>query len=514
MNVPEDYPGTFLDFKQELTEKLISQGMDPSTFRITTTAAKIDTTNLNGWYVYDHYYDQAQYNSLNLSADQQLKQPFRAADNSYISGSVTTIQASGARTTNISGCRAFKQHVDSFADANGKANMVFAGYGTSPLLDYMFYPATSDSRRTISFDMDASAVGPHTLAGAGFLLNCGIVNGNLTGYVLYFTGLTSQTPTAVIRAINFPVNSNEPSIQSGTQLGSTTINLGPQKKARLTIDLRKDRVSVQSQPYSGGTLGTLVTNFNSIPLTPNGLNGFGPVVGYTSHGCSELTIYRFMDLEMRYEASAFDALKQVQYYEGAEYKYFINLVGASNNPQVPDEKDPTYADGINRMNENEIFYISNGNDGKIVTDSTDSHLGLGAGNGFYATGDDYVEAMAQFIATNYFEENHFQQAQVKSEIPLANFFIEDVNTGDQVMTIHKQHLVNTGDTVTVNIFDKSKTGTAGTRISQWQLKIYDPNNTEVYASGWKTNLNQIEDFVYDKTKDDGRWIFDFKPAFL
>ena len=48
VNVPADYPGTFLEFKEELTQKLIDQGMDPGSFRITTTAVTIDTTDLNG----------------------------------------------------------------------------------------------------------------------------------------------------------------------------------------------------------------------------------------------------------------------------------------------------------------------------------------------------------------------------------------------------------------------------------------------------------------------------------
>ena len=82
VNVPSDYPGTFLDFKQELTQKLIAQGMPAGSFRITDTAAKIDTTNLDGWYVYDHYYNQAQYDALKLSVEQQKKQSLRAADNS------------------------------------------------------------------------------------------------------------------------------------------------------------------------------------------------------------------------------------------------------------------------------------------------------------------------------------------------------------------------------------------------------------------------------------------------
>ncbi len=77
VNVPSDYPGTFLDFKQELTQKLIEQGLNPSDFRITDTAAKIDTTDLNGWYVYDHYrnittWDYQQNNRKNSQIGQQI----------------------------------------------------------------------------------------------------------------------------------------------------------------------------------------------------------------------------------------------------------------------------------------------------------------------------------------------------------------------------------------------------------------------------------------------------------
>lgn len=85
VSIPADYPGTFDDFKAELTAALIAQGMDPSSFRITDTAVKIDTTNLDGWYVYDHYYNANAYNALNLSAEQQKKQPYRGADNSHMS---------------------------------------------------------------------------------------------------------------------------------------------------------------------------------------------------------------------------------------------------------------------------------------------------------------------------------------------------------------------------------------------------------------------------------------------
>lgn len=69
VNVPSDYPGTFLDFKKEMTDKLNeeldkkfpfknhtedAEGNKRPSFRITNTAVSIDTTDLNGWYVYDH----------------------------------------------------------------------------------------------------------------------------------------------------------------------------------------------------------------------------------------------------------------------------------------------------------------------------------------------------------------------------------------------------------------------------------------------------------------------------
>lgn len=230
VNVPSDYPGTFLDFKQELTQKLIEQGLNPSDFRITDTAAKIDTTDLNGWYVYDHYLNNTEYNKLGLSAEQQKKQPYRAADNSNASGANPVYMKDLLANGNISGCRYFAQHIWSYADDEGKASMVFAGYGTQALLDYMIYPAASDSRRTISFDIDANAIGAHTLHGYGFLLNAGIDNtGKLVGYVLYI----GPSHTGGIQKISLDA---ETALATAIPVGSTmNVGLTATKKARLTV---------------------------------------------------------------------------------------------------------------------------------------------------------------------------------------------------------------------------------------------------------------------------------------
>ena len=517
VNVPADYPGTFGDFKEELTQKLIDQGMDPSSFRITTTAVTIDTTDTEGWYVYDHYGSQDNYNALKLSDEQRVKQPYRAADNTHTNGT-GTIESYFKNNTNTTGnaCKNFDKHIYSYVDDEGKASMVFAGYGTQALTDYMIYPAASNSRRNFSFDINPAVIDAHTLSTYGFFLNAGINNGNVQGYALIF----SNDHVGSIQKINS-------SAATGSMTGSavsSNLNMGIKTgdKVRLTVELNKDSVTIQYQKYdASGNLGALQDLVRDFKLDDTGFNGFGPLVNYSSHGCSSLSIMKFMDLEMSYEASAFDALKNVQYYEGAEQKYFINLTGTNNNPGIPEETlygnpNKNYHDGINRMNENEIFYISNTDDGKIVTDSTKdsdgtlTHQGLGSANGFYASGSGYIDQIAQYIYTNSRDGVKFQQSkQVESDLPLANFYVKKAESNEQLMTIHLQHLVNTHGTVAVNIFDKSKTGTLSGengKLAKWTLSVTDPKNA-VVSTQTVTDPSQLKDYVFTEGSVPGRYIF-------
>ena len=499
--LPSDYQGTFLEFKQELTQKLIAQGMDPGSFRITDTAAKIDTSNTEGWLVYNH--NTGSVNIANYFNKDQGK------------------------LTNTT-CQSFSSHIYNFTE-DGKTSMIFAGYPDIAAFDAMIYPAPSNARRTFSFDVNGSAVRTHTLNSTGFMMNVGKnPNGTLTGYYLRLTGTNNAISNAAIYQVS-NYNPTNNSVIGGTQVGtaSQATNLGPVNKARFTVDLRETSVTVQKQNYdASGNLGTIETLFNGpVALVANGYNGFGPYMQNSSHGCNEFTQFSFLDLEMNYDSSAFDALKTVQYYEGAQQKYFINVVGDSNDPQIPDETDETYSDGINRMNENEIFYLSNAQDGKIVTDSTKdaegniTHQGLGAKNGYIAMSDDYVTELADYIYTSFIEGKKFDTSQpVTSPIPLANFYMVDASTKTsetptQIMTIHQRHLLNTNTTFAVNIRDKSKVGQlAGTgedaRIAQWKFTVLDPDNNQVATSGWVDHVSKIPDFVFDKDSKNGKWIFE------
>ncbi len=528
VNVPSDYPGTFLDFKQELTEKLIEQGMEPGTFRITDTAVKIDTTDLNGWYVYDHYYNKAKYDALNLSEEQKLKQPMRLSNDSSETATEVNIENYFKNGKVPNTVYRYNHHVMSYEkvkDGRKTANMAFVGYATPAYSDFMMYPATSDSRRTISFDLDAKVLNKHTLTGGGFLLNAGIVDNKIYGYIMLYGDLNgSNEPTTLsIYKVNGldPVTSLTPAY-TATKVASVSASLGSQKKARITVELKKDTVTIQQQNYGANNVLGSATNImkdQSIPQLIEGetLNGFGPFVGYASHGCAALSMFQYTDLEMSYESTAFDALKTAQYYQGAEYKYFVNLAGTSNDPNVPIENDPAYGDGINLMNENEIFYISNADDGRVLTetekdeDGDVTHQGLGTENGFIASGDDYAGLIAQYIYTNYTEGVKFKKAEVTSSLPLANFYMKDVNSGEQIMTIHLQHLVHNNATVAVNIVDKSMPGTmAGENgsIAQWRYKVYDPKNAVVYDSSWVDSVSKINDYIFDKNSTSGRYTFE------
>ena len=550
VSVPADYPGTFEEFKEELTQALIANGMNADDFRITDTAVKIDTTNLDGWYVYDHYYNQTAYNALNLSDKQKVKQPYRAADNSYMkaqgSGCPTPALIQDvfvnkkyhAKPESTGNLWPTNQHAYSWQE-NDKANMIFMGYGTNALSDYMVYPATSDSKRTIEFDLNPAAVNAHTLDGAGFLLNSAITDaGVLNGYAVYWHWNGSSLGGVEIRKVENYNAMTQGSVipgASGIMVNKTTFTDGtkiPFKQGevyRIKVVLEKNRVSVTVRTYSGTSLGDekVIYNDYELPIKEANGNGFGPIVGYTSHGCAAMTVFRYGDLEMTYAATAFDALKNVQYAQTADQKYFINLAGSSNDPNIPDENKEAqnYTDGIKRMDENEIFYLSNVEDGKILTNTAEdkSHVGLGSENGIIATDTDYVTQMAEYIAKNFQNKTPFvHQNPVESAIPLASFYITNVTDPDnvsQLMTVHQKHLPD-GFSVKANIFDKSKLGTAelgaGDQLVEWTLNIYDPDgtlvSTEVTTNTVTTADGKVQpvlkDFEITNQTKQGRYTFE------
>ena len=590
VNIPDDYPGDFEMFREEMTDALARAlckelyGTDKPTeaqlaqaqslFRITNTEAILDTTSLEGWYVYDHYRDLTAYNAVIAATAsttaaqnaQKLKQPYRLTSDSHTSGKNVNIQdyflnADGTAKSVAATVQNFNQHTYSWVNKQtGASNMIFAGYGTNAYWDFMAYPAEASSRRTIEFDLDCAAVNTHTLAGAGFLLNTSIgdvssynnITSRLNGYALYLRWSGSDVIPEIIYFNNYAPTVDAGMTRDVKATGVTQGGMSSGTKVRFSVVIKEDSVVVLMRRYTNGVLGEAVNIFNgrtksnstgakgsstdvnyAVPL-PNSPGGcFGPLVNYTSHACSAMSYFTFGDLQMGVGQTAFDALKNVQYYQGAKQKYFINLAsvdGKDKDAHIPDESDSqylqSYIDGIQRMDTEEIFYISDADDGAVLhykgdghggdcDKLSDSHKSLtgschskendfchlesenspnGANhhrqaNGYYATqganqGLSDYEDMASFIARNFANNVPYYHGENTSPNPLANFYITNVSDdvlanggkATQLMTVHLQHYKdNKEQIIKVNIADKSLPNKDGVAIRKWALKVMDEN---------------------------------------
>ena len=522
VNKPADYPGSFEDFKQALTDALKAKGMDSSLFRITDTKVEIDTTDLNGWYIYDHYINEdAHANALAQSGNTAAIQPYRATAGNF-GGSGVTLKSiydtnNGTLPANLS--TEPYTHIWSSTDSSGKPMMVFCGYYTTAptLVDYMIYPANNSNTRMFSFDINSAYVKTHTLKDSGFLLNAGIdSSGNLVAQVLLISWSSATSGTITIKKLPVAAASTYTvaNLEGGTSIASTSFSV-PNSLASIKVELDSDKVLVQKADYSNGNLGEYSNVFSEGTVAiseanQTGFNGFGPVVGYATsgHTCSQLGGFIYSNLEMAYATSSFDALKLTQYYQGADQKYFINLVGESGDPGIPDYADESYADGINRMNTNEIFYISNGNDGQVLKNPEEGKEALGSENGYYAMGDDPIDEIASYIYENYLNHAEFKQNNVNSDIPLANFYMKnDATEDEQLMTVHLKHLQG-ADKVLTSMVDTSLKSKDNNEITKWQFIVYDPSNTAVYNSGKVSSVSEIEPYEFNASSESGKYIFE------
>jgi len=82
----------------------------------------------------------------------------------------------------------FDRHVLVSRDPNDNLTprMDFVGYWAEPIQDFLIYPSESRDDKVVVFEISSSQTNAHTLDGAGFLVNAGIDNGNLHGFLLYF----------------------------------------------------------------------------------------------------------------------------------------------------------------------------------------------------------------------------------------------------------------------------------------------------------------------------------------
>ena len=364
LNVDSDVTGySATDLADAVNSEIASLGgATPPTVRIKTSTTSIDTTDLSNWYVYDNY-DTAYWNQYattngyasaaaaweayySKTSTTDYTRPYCTFSES--SGSIMTIAsavASGSSSI-LNYVQKLDEHIYSYTSSN-KPAMFFYGYGSTGYTDYLFYPTTSTGEKTVDFTVDSSNVQTHTLYGAGFLVNTGIdSSGYIHGYLLFYQVGSSTTVNSVnlykindnVSASTFhTTSSNFGSVLSSYCGAPVTIANSPSWSSLMDIELKITPTSLIVKQKASSVSDYSTMGSGTYTLASTGYNGFGPLVQYTSHGCSQASTFTFSNLSMSFSdatastTSAFSSLQYADYLQNSSTtKYFVNILNSAS----------------------------------------------------------------------------------------------------------------------------------------------------------------------------------------
>ena len=183
------------------------------------------------------------------------------------------------------------------------AEITFYGYGSPAYKDFLYFPSDETAAKGFDFDLDISGVIYHSMEGGGFMFNTQIIDGLLSGYCVlirdggYYDDQDVYIPGNIAKLYQIDgidVDDFHDGLAGDmdnpayiTELDSATLTDGNLHSIRLetsatTVDL-----------WDGTT--KLIDNF-SLPEAYG--NGIGMIASYRSHGCSQLSIFKFSNLNI------------------------------------------------------------------------------------------------------------------------------------------------------------------------------------------------------------------------
>ena len=384
LNVSENSGYTF----RQVKEKLESTFGDRVTVLLPQTY--IDTTDLRSWYVYDHY-DRNCWDAADADGD-RIPDSWEEAYREYLHrpyfvyNSTPTFTVSVGKGNDIPTwlewlasaqvpmtLAPFKEHIYSRME-DGRPEMTFAGYDQDANVDFLFYNPKSNGQKVVEFDVDSSKVNTHTLEATGFLVNTGIKNSGtdqlLSGYLVYYTYAGSKaTQISLVRFEDVNVNS----LHNGGGLSVLTAHSQPigsqtigtwNSKMSIEITVDSNQVTVKQRPKGSDENDPVAQSF-TWPLTGDtGYNGFGPLVAYKSHYCSEASCYTYSNLRMRYsrpdeERDLLSPLMEADFsQQGNVKKYYLNLLGESKDDYNSTDQMGQYKEFLYLMQKEGIGLIT------------------------------------------------------------------------------------------------------------------------------------------------------------
>jgi len=356
----------------------------------------IDTTDLRQWYIYDHY--DIDYNcwgaggtlkeaplKWKIAYEGYLHRPYYGyKEEWYLTPSSSrTIAYSIEKWLNWEKAYTahrrseagemteeeeflqlaqFKEHIYS-TKKNGRPEMIFAGYGVNPFVDFLFYDPESDGEKVVEFDVDSSKVKTHTLDGNGFLVNTGLDGDKLYGYLIYYSysgtgtlGADARASTVSLYKVNgVPVDELHKGSQleylpSGKQLWiecisdkiellckSDGINFGDwADEMSIRITASPDKIEVKQWKKDGEESKEPILSYIINTKDEKNYSGFGPLVAYKKHKCTMASSFTYSNLRMYFtelgagNSDLLGVLEEADFTQGSLTKrYFLNLFGKS-----------------------------------------------------------------------------------------------------------------------------------------------------------------------------------------
>lgn len=403
----------------ELIQKLEAAGFTV----LTNKRVDIDTTDLRDWYVYDHYDVVAwgEQDAVNVTTAQEkwlaeygdaFGRPYYGyKEENIYSTLVNTIagwlENLGSYSSSYSGVTRlylarFKEHIYT-RNQDGTPRMTFVGYGDMPYIDFLFYNPESDGEKVVDFDVDASNVNVHTLAGNGFLINTGIKDNRLSGYLVYYSYKTNSndtnptqigvykldnidssvlldrfhgTPYNGVESVTIFANNQCYDIGSrtgipgklGTAVATYTIPATEwDDKMSIQIRATPSKLEVRQQAMSAATTIDEIDPVLECALDDTGYSGFGPLVAYTQHDCGAASCFEYSNLRMYFTnpelepGDMLNPLKEADFTQEGTQKYFLNLFGTSDTDYNTSPEFGQYQEYLEMMQQEGIALITDKN---------------------------------------------------------------------------------------------------------------------------------------------------------
>lgn len=376
----------YSEFEKELKEALKNRGIDED--RVSFVEAQgmaSDSTSNFAWWKYDHVPNSKSSNINDTSHIYYEKNAGSSSDEgdlNYTSSSSKYYAAGG-------------NHIYS----PSSNSMTFNGYGSYAYKDFYYLPNTQSTKKTIEFTLSEAPY--DALDGVGFFVNTSITgsykSGNqvINGYMVFFQYSGAKGSSIKIFSLE---GVNAYKLHHGTTTDLSSISSSGSTAFGGTIKLiatssayassaknmyRKVRIEIMptylqlwldsgttSSVYGTELSDSNIVTWNSVssgttytqyPLTAGYDNnttyrgGFGPLISYQSHGCSQITSLTLSNLKMdsEYVRSLTEIIRSTNWNEDKQ-SFLVNL----NEDEIKDfSSEYTTGEIINRLTDDDITYI-------------------------------------------------------------------------------------------------------------------------------------------------------------